>query len=310
MIKVAFFGTPNIGAAALNSLLRNDKIEVVVVITTVDKPVGRSHTKLIETPVATLARDNNIDVIKTNSINNDIKLLTKYEYDYILTCAFGQFLSDDVLQTPNKKALNIHGSLLPEGRGGAPLHWAIINGKQKTGISIMEMVSKMDAGDYYDQYELSIEPNENVDTLFERMSDLIEDKSAEGLLKVDDGAQPMKQKESDVSFWMNVTKDDAKVNFDNTIEDIHNKIRGLDSKPGAWAYLDGKRVKIHKSLITAGNRKDFGLIKPGKILDAIDEGLLVKVKRGTILIQEITIEGQKRKKITRNDHNFIGKVFE
>ncbi len=122
MIKVAFLGTPSIGAASLQSLINYERIEVVVVVTTEDKAVGRSHSELKPSPVAKLAEENGLNIIKTNSINNDIDQLKAYEFDYMLTCAFGQFLSSEVLALPKKKALNIHGSLLPEGRGGAPLH--------------------------------------------------------------------------------------------------------------------------------------------------------------------------------------------
>jgi len=231
-MKAAFLGTPNIGAQALQSLI-NAKIEVVAVVTLPDKKIGRSHSETQATPVALLAKKNKIPIIKTNSINKDIDQLKEYDFEYMITCAFGQFLSDDVLRLPTKKALNVHGSLLPEGRGGAPIHWAIIKGKKVTGITIMEMVSKMDAGDYYSQYKIDIDKNDTTDILFEKMSALILEKTGDSIKEIDNGMKPTKQDENKVSFWMNIKKEDAKINFNQNVNDVYNQIRGLTSKPGA-----------------------------------------------------------------------------
>ncbi len=308
MIKVAFLGTPSIGASALQSLINDSEIEVVVAVTNEDKAIGRSHSKLQATPVAKLSINNNIDVIKTNSINKDIDKLKEYEFEYMVTCAFGQFLSDDVLALPTKKALNVHGSLLPEGRGGAPLHWAIINGKDKTGISIMEMVSKMDAGDYYSQFELPIAEDDNVDDLFINMSNLILEKTAIGVKEVDSGKESTKQDEEKVTFWMNIKKEDSKINFNKPVEQVYNQIRGLTSKPGAWALFNGKRIKVNLSNI---EQKDPSEGKYGAILGVSDNGIAVNTAKGVINLVEITIEGEKRKKITKNDHDmFINGHFE
>lgn len=290
MIKVAFLGTPYIGSAALKSLMDNEKIEVVVVVTTKDKAIGRSHSTLRSSPVAEMAERNDLPIIKTNSINEDIEKLKKYNFDYILTCAFGQFLSDDVLALPTKKALNIHGSLLPEGRGGAPLHWAIINGKKKTGFSVMEMVSKMDAGDYYSQYEIKISESDTVDDLFTNMSNLILDKTAQGVIEVDKGKKATQQKEDEVTFWMNVKKEDAKIDFNNIALDIHNRIRGVTSKPGAWAKIGDKIVKLIKSSITNDKSDE----PPGKIVKIDDLGAHISTLDYNILIKEMTLEGFKK----------------
>ncbi len=312
MIKIAFLGTPNIGASALNSLINNDQIEVVVSVTIPDKAIGRSHSKLQPSPVAIMSEENNIPVIKTNSINKDIDKLKQYKFDYLLTCAFGQFLSDDVLALPNKKALNVHGSLLPDGRGGAPLHWAIINGKEATGISIMEMVSEMDAGDYYSQYEIKIDDEDNVDILFDKMSNLIFEKTAEAIIEIDNGKESTKQDENKVTFWMNVKKDDAKINWENKdSKEVYNHIRGLDSKPGAWTTYEGKVVKIHKAIIW---KESNACYRPGIITYIGKEGITVQTKQGKIVIKELTLEGSKRntvENIINGNHPFkVNEKFE
>ncbi|BDU67613.1 MAG: methionyl-tRNA formyltransferase [Candidatus Tyloplasma litorale] len=307
MINVAFLGTPKIGAAALKSLINSNRINVVVVVTNEDKAIGRKHSKLQETPVATLAIQNNIKVIKTNSINKDINKLKDFTFDYIVTCAFGQFLNDKVLALPKEKAINIHGSLLPEGRGGAPIHWAIIKGKEETGISMMEMVSKMDAGNYYDQFKIQINKNDNVDTLFEKMSNLIEEKAAIGLINIDNGLKSTKQDESKVEFWLNIKKEDAKINFNQNNISVRNQIRGLTSKPGAWTIIDNKIIKVHNSKLI--NRKTNK--KPGTIIDVNDYGIIIATKEKCIAIFDITIEGSKRKIITSKDkEKFINSTIE
>lgn len=298
MIKIAFFGTPNIGASALKSLLNSSQIEVVVVVTNIDKPIGRSHSKFEQSEVAKIATKNGLDIIKTSSINKEIDKLRKFEFDYIVTCAFGQFLSNDILNLPKKKSLNIHGSLLPEGRGGAPIHWSIIKGKKETGISIMEMVSKMDAGNYFLQYKINIDEDETTDDLFKKMENLIFQKTASAIIEINKGIKSIVQNEDEVSFWLNIKKDDAKIDFNFSIIDIHNKIRGLYSKPGAWANLDNKIVKINSAKKTNFKCKDN---RPGLICDVTDNGLIVATKDFYIYITSITISGEKKRFITKND---------
>ena len=292
-MKVAFLGTPNIGAHALQSLI-DAKIEVVVVVTLPNKKIGRSHSEKQPTPVATLADKYQIPIIKTNSINKDIDELKKYDFEYMITCAFGQFLSDDVLSLPTKKALNVHGSLLPEGRGGAPIHWAIIKGKKVTGITIMEMASKMDAGDYYSQYKIDIDKNDTTDILFEKMSNLILEKTGESIKEIDAGMKAIPQDEEKVTFWMNVKKEDAKIDFNQNVNDVYNQIRGLTSKPGAWTTLNGKIVKVHSSEIIDETKTGN---KPGTIIDLNKNGALVQTKQGIINIIEITLDGKKRNSV-------------
>ena len=296
MIKVAFLGTPKIGARALESLIENTKIEVVVVVTVPDKAVGRSHSVLQSSPVARIAKEHNIQTIKTNSINKDFLKLKLFDFDYLLTCAFGQILSRDVLSLPGRKALNVHGSLLPEGRGGAPLHWAIINGKRETGISIMEMVEEMDAGNFYFQYKMDITDNDTVSALFDKMGDLIYEKTAMSLLEIQNGKDFTKQDESKVTFWKNIKKEDAKIDFNKPMKEVYNFIRGLEKIPGARTTLNGKVVKIHKTTLL--QNVDDTSRDPGTITNISDEGISVQTKKGIINISELTFEGGKRSKVS------------
>lgn len=306
MLKIIFLGTPNIGASALKSLLNSDKLDVVAVVTGNDKPTGRSHSALQESPVASLGHKYGLNVVKTDSINRDIGKIANLGADYLLTCAFGQFLSDEVLNVPNKKALNVHGSLLPEGRGGAPLHWAIINGKKETGFSMMEMVSKMDAGDYYSQSIINIREDDTVDDLFDNMSQLIEEEVADSLIEIDNGLKPIKQDESKVTFWMNVKKEDSKVSFDREGQIVYNHIRGLTSKPGAWANIDDKVIKFNKTRL-ASETSDT---TPGTIYKIDNGGMYISTKDNSIIVKEYTISGSKRIIVDKNNSiHLINKVI-
>ncbi len=297
-IKVVFLGTPEIAVAALSSLLASKEIEVVGVVTGIDKVIGRKQSILAETPVATKAKENNLNLIKTSSINKDISLLEKLDFDYLLTCAFGQFLSSAILALPTKKALNIHGSLLPDGRGGAPIHWAIINGKETTGISFMEMVDEMDAGDYYLQVSIKITPDETYDSLYLKMSNVIEKGAAKWLKAVDEGKKAEKQDSSKVTKWLNIKKADAKIDFSKSREEVYNQIRGLDSKPGGWAKVGDSVIKINKAkLFPPTQAVPLIYANPGTVLEVSKRGLLVATGTMPLLIEEITIPGKKRNHI-------------
>ncbi len=306
MIKIAFLGTPSIGAKALESLIDSKQMEVEVVVTVPDRAIGRSHSTLQPSPVAKVAKEHNIQTIKTDSINRDLEKLKLFEFDYLVTCAFGQILSNDILSLPKKKAINIHGSLLPEGRGGAPLHWAIIKGKTKTGITIMEMVEEMDAGDYYSQFDIKISSLDDVTSLFSKVGDLIYEKTAEGIMEIENGKEPIKQNEKKVSYWLNIKRKDSKIDFNNSAKDICNLIRGLEKVPGAWAMLNDKIIKIHKAQIVKGTI-DSATSEPGTITNISEKGIFIQTKEGVINVTEVTIEGSSRNTIDNliNSNIFI-----
>ncbi len=293
-IKVLFLGNPTISVSALQSLLLNDKFEVVAAVTSCDKAVGRSHSNTEPTPVAVAAEENNIKVIKSNNINKDIdKIKELGEFDIALTTAFGQYLSNELLALPKFKALNVHGSLLPEGRGGAPIHWAIIKGKKVTGVSMMEMIDEMDAGDFYTQDEIIIDSDDTYDSLYNKMSDLIGKITADRLLSIyNRDITSQKQDESLVSKWLNITKEAAKINFDVPASDVYNQIRGLSSKPGAWCEFNNVKIKVNASRIKEIESND--IFPVGKIISITQEGILVAVADKTyILLTNITLPGKK-----------------
>ena len=292
IIKIAFLGTPNIGTSALKSFLNNKRFQVVVVVTVEDKPIGRSHSQFMPSAVAKLSQINNLDIIKTNSINKDIDKLKKYDFDYLITCAFGQFLSDEVLALAKIKSLNIHASLLPEGRGGAPIHWAIINDKKETGISFMEMVAKMDAGDFYIQDRINISENDTYDSLYEKLSKVIYELSAKNLIKInDEEIVPISQDETQVTYWLNIKNEDRIIDWNDKSENIIKKIRGLFSKPCAVTNVNNLNIKLLDASLV---KSDINLkSKNGEIINITKEGIFVKTKDGIIVLKKIIIPGKK-----------------
>ena len=292
-IKVLFLGTPTIAVSALKSLNESDNFEVVGVVTNEDKFFGRSRSTPKPSPVKEYAVENNLNLIQTDALNKEVDKINNIEHDYMITCAFGQFLNEEVLSLPKKKPINIHASLLPEGRGGAPIHWAIINGKKETGISYMDMVKEMDAGDYYQQYKISIDEDDNLDIVYSKLSSLIEKTAATAIKEIDEGYPPTKQDESKVTKWLNVTKEDRIINFNKPATNVHNQIRGLTSWPGAITFLDSEIVKINQTNLDYNDQVMAQQFEPGKVIDVLENEILIMCNPGIIAVTNLTMPGKK-----------------
>lgn len=213
--KIVFMGTPEISTYALNALL--DKgYDVVGIVSQPDKPTGRNK-KIVFSEVKKLALEKNITLfqpLKIKEIKEELIKLKPFAY---VTCAFGQFLPDEILEIPQFGCINIHASLLPKYRGGAPIHWSIINGDDETGVCLMKSVRKMDAGDVYCYRKIKIDNSDTTSVLFKKMNDLVYDIVYLDLEKVFLGDfKPKKQDESKVSFAFNITKENEKLNFNNS----------------------------------------------------------------------------------------------
>lgn len=245
-MKIVFMGTPSFGAKVLESLLT--KHEVVLVVTQPDKVVGRKK-EIVFSPVKELALKHNLPVFQPLKISAEDEYIYQYDFDIIVTAAFGQFVGSKLLNYPKYKAINVHGSLLPKYRGGAPIQRAIINGDKETGITIMYMAKKMDAGDIIKQVSIPIEKKDTSDSLFAKLSEL----GAKMILEVLDNIEniiPIKQDESLVSYAYNLTKDDELIDFNKNANNIYNQIRGLCSNPGAYFTIDGIVYKVYQSIVS------------------------------------------------------------
>lgn len=240
-------GTPAFGARILEEIMKEH--EVVLVVTQPDRAIGRKK-EVIYSPVKELALKYNLSLLQPIKIKEIESQLLQYHFDIIVTAAFGQFVGKHLLDYPQYKAINVHGSLLPKYRGGAPIQRAIINGDKITGITIMYMDKKMDAGDIIMQETLPILDDDDSDSLFAKMAELgakminpCLDSIVKGKVKA------IHQDESLVSYAYTLTKEDEKISFLKKAVEVRNQIRGLSSNPGAYFELDNSIYKVYKSRI-------------------------------------------------------------
>ena len=287
-LKVIFMGTPTFAVPVLEKLIENTN--VILLVSQPDREKDRKGN-ILPTPTKKLAIENNIEVYQPSKIKESYEYITSLNPDIIITCAYGQIIPEQILNCPKYGCINVHGSLLPKLRGGAPIHHAIINGDKKTGITIMYMDKKMDSGDIISQEEMEILENDILDTIYEKMSFLGANLLIKTLPSILEGTnQRIKQDENEVTFGYNITKEEEKIDFNKNAKDIHNQIRGLSSIPGAYSYLDDKRLKIYLSELTETKSTDT----PGKITKIDKTGIYVNTNDFIIKLVDIKIEGKKR----------------
>ena len=260
-LNVVFMGTPSFAVPVLNKLIENTN--VIMVVCQPDKEKDRKGN-IVFPKTKELALANNIEVYQPIKVKKEYQKIIDSNPDIIITCAYGQIIPEELLNCPKYGCINVHGSLLPKLRGGAPIHHAIINGDKITGITIMYMDKKMDSGDIISQREVEILNEDNLDSLYSKMSEVGANLLIETLPKILEGTNDrIKQDESKVTFGYNITKEEEIIDFNDNAINVFNKVRGLDSIPGASCYLDGKRVKIYKVIVT--DKTSFNT--PGEIVD-------------------------------------------
>ena len=284
-MKIVFMGTPVFATNILQSLI--DNYEVVGVVSQPDKEVGRKKI-LTNTPIKELALNNNIEVFQPVKIRNDYQKIVEWNPDLIVTCAYGQIIPKEVLDIPRLGCINVHASLLPKYRGGAPIHRAIINGDSETGITIMYMDVGMDTGDMISKRSIQIEIDDNLETLSDKLSICGTKLLLETIPDIVDGKNDrIKQDNKLVSYAYNISPEDEHIDFNNSSEDIYNLIRGLSPNIGAYFLLDGERFKVYKAKI--GTNK-LGVGKINIYKDSIGIG----TKDSEILLLEVQPMGKKK----------------
>ncbi len=280
-INVAFFGTPVFAVNVLEGLIAN--YEVVLVVTQPDKPVGRSK-KLKPSPIKELALKNNIKVLTPNKIRVEYEEIINTDIDLIVTCAYGQIIPKELLEFPRLGCINVHASLLPKLRGGAPIHHAIIDGYCKTGITIMYMAEKMDAGDIISQKEIVIEPEDNVGTLHDKLSIIGKDLLLETIPEIIAGTNKrIPQQEDQVTFAYNIKREEEKLDFDKTTVELVNQVRGLYPWPLSYILIDNQETKV----IEAQPFNSDITSEVGTIVGITTDAILVKTIDGTLAITKI-----------------------
>ena len=285
-MKIIFMGTPDFAVPSLEAL--NEKYEVVLVVSQPAKPEGRKGI-LKNPPVALKALELGIQLFQPEHIKNEYEYFKNIQADMIVTAAYGQFIPTKILNL-YKKCINVHGSLLPHHRGGAPIQRAIINGDKKTGVTIMEMVKKMDAGRMYASSEIPILDSDNNSSLFEKLAIIGKNLLVENIEDIYNGKnEGIMQNEEEATISPNIAPEEEKINFNIDARKVFNLIRGLSDEPGAYCEYNGQRIKIYKASI----EKNDSDASPGTIIN-IKKSLVVKCKTDAISILELQIPGKKR----------------
>lgn len=307
---IVFMGTPDFSAYVLKGLLEKYKIRAIV--TQPDRPVGRDG-KVKISPVKKIGLENTILVLQPEKIKLEYQEILNLRPDLIITCAYGQIIPKVLLDFPQYGCINVHASLLPKLRGGAPIHKAIIEGYTKTGITIMYMNEKMDEGDIISQKEEMIEEDETAETLHDKLKVVGRDLLLETLPSIlEKTNNRIKQEESEATYAFTIKREDEKIDFGRTKRQIYNQIRGLNSWPGAYFVLEGKIFKVWASRITNEYYTDA---LNGEIVAFYKDGIGIKVSNGEIVLTEIQPEGKQRMKGAdfingiQNKEEWLGKVL-
>lgn len=303
MTRVVFMGTPEFACSILQTLV-DEKYNVVAVVSQPDKKVGRAQV-LTPTPVKKLALEYHIPVIQPISIKNDYQEVLSYGPDLIVTCAYGQLIPEVVLNYPKYGCVNVHASLLPRLRGGAPIHKAIMYGEDKTGVTLMYMVKKMDAGDMLAKRETPVLEEDTVGSLHDRLMSLggaIVREELPRLIKGELVREP--QIEEQATFAYNVSKEEEFVDFTKSHQEIYNHIRSLIPWPVSYGIVKGKKMKFWSVIKGMAQSKDN--VASGTIVGFEELGMKVKAGEGYIYIAEMQLEGKSKVK-AKDFYNGAGK---
>jgi len=308
-LKVVFMGTPEFSVPVLEGLI--DNYDVIGVVTQPDKEIGRNK-EIVFSPVKKVALSNNIKVIQPVKIRTDYEEILELNPDMIVTCAYGQIIPKVLLDLPKYGCINVHASLLPKYRGGAPLHRVVINGESKTGITIMYMDEGMDTGDIISTRETLIDINDTVGDIHDRLSIMGKELLLDTIPTILDGTnERIKQNNQEATFAPVIKREDELIDFNKTSLEIYNKIRGLNPFPVGYAILDGKVIKVYSSKIKENN---YTTKKNGEIVRIYDDGIGISTGDGEIILTEIKPEGKKRMLVKDylngiDKNSLLGKVF-
>ena len=293
-MKTIFLGTPEFSIPSLDVLLRTEWIDLLAVCTQTDKESGRGK-QIHSPPVKEFAQKNNLALMQTEKISKEKEAIEKIKSlnpDILVTCAFGQILSEEILNIAPHGVINVHASLLPKYRGAAPINWAILNSESETGITIMKTELSLDSGPIILQQKCNIEENETSAELFKKLSLLGADALVTALEQIKSGkAKFVEQDHSKATKAPIIKKELGLINWNTSSKEIHNRIRGLQPWPTAFTHFQGKAIKIWDSRIVA--RYDSTAdVMPGSIIEIADY-VKVKTKDGSLNIYKLQPENKK-----------------
>jgi methionyl-tRNA formyltransferase len=288
-LRLVFMGTPEFACPTLQRLIERGE-EVIAVVTQPDRPKGRGQ-QLTPPPVKVLAETNGIVVLQPAKVRAPefIEVMKGLAPDLIVVVAFGQILPKALLDIPRHGCINVHASLLPRYRGAAPINWCIINGETESGVTIMQMDVGLDTGDMLVKKATPIDPDEDSSSLHDRLAAIGAEALAETLdLLLAEKLVPEKQDDALSCYAPMLKKEDGLIDWGTGAQAIKNLVRGVTPWPGAFTRLDGKTVKVCRVAVAEGTGT------PGTVLRADRQGLEVACGSGSILIEELQLEGRKR----------------
>ena len=297
-MKIVFMGTPDLAATVLDKLIQSEH-EILAVVTQPDKPKGRGK-QVQYTPVKELALKYHIPVYQPHKVKEEefLKKLKEINPECIVVAAFGQILSKAIIDLPKFGCINVHASLLPKYRGAAPIQWSIINGEEKTGVTIMYMDVGIDTGDMIMKEEVIIEPKETAGSLNDKLAGCGGDLLLKALKAIELGtAVREKQNDDEATYVKMLDKSLGHIDFTHSAIEIERLIRGLNPWPSAYSFLDGKSFKIWDASVLPGeseNLKDGNIGKPGEILEIDKDSIIVQTGKGRLVLHEVQLEGKKR----------------
>lgn len=286
--KIVFMGTPDFAVNILEGLIDNG-YNVVLVVSQPDKMVGRKR-ELRNTPVKECALKNGIEVYQPINIKNEYDKIVEVNPDIIITCAYGQIIPKVLIDLPELGCVNVHASLLPKYRGGAPIHKVIMNGESKTGVTIMYMDVTMDTGDIISCSEVDILDSDNVGTLHDKLALCGSNLLLETLPSILDKSNGrVKQDHDNASYGYNVSRDEERIDFSKSSREVFNHIRGLNPWPMAYCLVNGEEFKVLDSKMVVDNSR----VMTGHILNSSKKELIVKTSDGAISLLVIKPFGKK-----------------
>lgn len=308
-MRIIYMGTPEIAAVILKGLIEKGGDEIVLAVTQPDRPKGRGK-EMAMSAVKTLALQENIPVYQPEKIRNAecVEYLRQYHADGIVVAAFGQLLSKEILELTPYGCINVHASLLPKYRGAAPIQWAIIDGEKTTGVTIMQMDEGLDTGDIILKKEIAISADETGGSLHDRLAEIGTEALLEALELIKQGSvSRVPQGETTTHYAYMLNKKMGKIDFTRPAEETERLIRGLNPWPSAYAYLDGKMVKIWSCRVFPSNNG----YEPGAVFGIDKEGFSIAAAEGSLRVTLLQAEG--KRVMTAGEflrgNNLNGKIF-
>ncbi len=296
-ISLIFIGTAGIGVPLLEKLAQDDRFDVKLVITQADRPAGRKM-QLTPSPIKIESLELGVESCQPEDINSKESLakIREVQPDMIVLYAYGQILSKEILNIPEYGCINAHASLLPKYRGASPVQQALLDSDDITGLSVMKMEKKMDAGPIYRQFELDIKKEDDVLTLTDRLANLTAYEMPDTLYAIAQGdIEPEAQDNTKATYCEKIKKSDGKINWNEDAKTIHAKMRAYAGWPGTFTFWKGKRLKI-----LSGQPDAYDEADPGQVIQK-DHLVFIGTQKGSIVPDEIQLEGKTPQKI----HAFV-----